>query len=357
MVYRAFFSISLLTAVVFSLSGCSGTESTSSSQSREVATDQTSDETTEKVEKAIDSALSVPAPGSGGKAKEEQESATDHVEAAKSELSEIDVPIEARKRGTSPQTDVGHDVKPDTRESRGGFLDRVTAQVKSAAGDLGSATGNESESGALSVLLDRDEIIGGLKEALAVGTEKAISYLGQEDGFFANTEVRVPLPQDLKYLRNAMRLIGREKDVDTFVLTMNRAAEAAVPQAGAIFANALREMTVSDAQDILKGNSDEATQFFKRTTSGSLTELILPVVRTTTEATGVTSQYKAITSKLKMIGKFSESQAMELDVFITEKALDGLFYMIGKEEEEIRANPAARTTDLLKRVFGEGGSG
>jgi hypothetical protein len=229
-----------------------------------------------------------------------------------------------------------------------------SAQAEPAAAPS-PAPVDTSVKNALGSLLDNNQMVGELKEALTKGVEKSVSLLGREDGFFTNPDAKIILPSKLDPVRNALKAIGREGDVDSFVLTMNRAAESAVGEVVPIFANAIREMSVTDAVSILKGNSDEATQYFERTSSDILYEKILPVVGGTTEKTGVTAQYKKLTENLGFAGKFINIDSLDLDSYITRKALDGLFLAIAEEEKMIRERPAERTSELLQKVFGWGG--
>ncbi len=247
----------------------------------------------------------------------------------------------------------GAPTESETEENAG--IGNAFDSIKRLAVGLQSESDGEGSGQGLSSLLNQDTVIGGLKEALAVGTKKAIDLLGREDGFFDNPNVKIPLPKDLEFARKAMRVLGREKDIDTFELTLNRAAEAAIPEVASIIASAIQEMSIADAQTILKGKSDEATQYFKRTTSGALNEKILPLVKEHTDKVGVTSQYKAITIRLKMVGKLVDFDGLDLDAYVTGGVTDGLFFAIGEEEKKIRSDPAARTTELLKKVFGGSG--
>lgn len=199
--------------------------------------------------------------------------------------------------------------------------------------------------------LGQDRIGAGLKEALAQGTERAVSSLGRPDGFFGNMDVRILLPQELRSLEQGLRLAGQGQMVDEFILTMNRAAERAAPEAAAIFADAIRNMTLQDARQILTGPDDAATQYFRQTSGPKLTEKFLPIVGQATDASGATAGYKRLTGSagpaMSLLGG-----GFDLDRYVTGKALDGLFLMVAREEKAIRTNPAARATDLLRQVFG-----
>ena len=193
--------------------------------------------------------------------------------------------------------------------------------------------------------------IAGIKEALAKGTERAIASLAARDGYFGNEAVRIGLPSSIRRAGDLARAAGFQAQVDGFVLSMNRAAEAAVPLASEFFGDAIRQMTVDDARALLTGGDTAATEFFRGKTYDRLYDAFRPVVARQVESVGTTKAYKEMTSglsRLPMAGDLS----IDLDDYVTRKALDGLFLRVGEEERSIRQNPAARTTDLLKRVFG-----
>lgn len=209
-------------------------------------------------------------------------------------------------------------------------------------------TGTNSTVAALGV----DEMTKGLKEALAKGTEKAVANLGKTNGFLGNVDVKIPMPQKLQEVEKGLRMMKQDKYADEFIATMNRAAESAVPEAGPILGDAIRDMTVADANSILKGADDSATQYFRKVSEKRLKEKMLPIVKTATEKAGVTAAYKNLTTKAGFMASFLQKEGLDVDQYVTDKAFDGLFKMIAVEEKEIRKNPAARTTDLLKKVFG-----
>lgn len=211
--------------------------------------------------------------------------------------------------------------------------------------------------------LSNDQIAQGLKEALGKGVQNAVSQLGRADGFLTNLNVRIPLPEKLRTAEKTLRTLGQNQMADDFVNSMNRAAEQAVPVAASVFAEAVQKMSIEDARAILSGTNNAATQFFRRTTETNLQARFLPVVQKATEQVGVTSQYKQMLAKvngMKSIGGLFGNKAstaiegLDLDAYVTQKALDGLFVMVAEEEKRIRENPMARTTDLLKKVFGSG---
>lgn len=219
-------------------------------------------------------------------------------------------------------------------------------------GDLLDYFSDDSEviQGASSVLTD-SEVIDGLKEALSKGTTSAIASLGKKDGFFANRKVKIPMPDSLQTIEDGLRKIGQDRYADEFVLTMNRAAEQAVPEAAEIFGGAIRSMSIQDARGILNGPEDAATKYFRRTSGEKLVNRFLPIVGKATDRVGVTSNYKEMVDKLGFMSKLVDTESLDIDRYVTNKAIDGLFLMLAGEEKLIRENPAARTTELLKKVF------
>ena len=202
--------------------------------------------------------------------------------------------------------------------------------------------------------LSNSEVVSGLKEALADGVESAIKTLGQPGGFAGNKLVEIAVPDSLETITSTARMLGQGEHVDAFELTMNQAAEKAVPEAATILADAIRQMTVDDAMNILNGSDDAATQYFRKVSEPALAEKLKPIVSQATDQTGVTSAYKDLTGQATPLlgGIMGDANALDLDQYVTNKSLDGLFKYIAMEENNIRNNPAARTTDLLKKVFG-----
>ena len=242
-----------------------------------------------------------------------------------------------------------------------GQFDHLLNKARQAA--HGSSSSN------LGSNLPTSDIASGIKEALAKGTTSAIDSLGREGGFSNNPGVRIPLPGKLEQAGKLARKLGQGAQVDAFQLSLNRAAEKAVPQVADIFGNAIRSMTVDDARGILAGGDHAATDFFRRVAGDALTARIQPIVASATSSVGVTQKYKAFTSSTGggsgvlgslggALGKFGGgkpgaggSSPLYLDNYVTAKTIDGLFAMIGQQEQSIRQNPAARSTDLLKKVF------
>jgi hypothetical protein len=190
----------------------------------------------------------------------------------------------------------------------------------------------------------------GLKEALRVGTENAVSLTGKVDGYFANQAIKILMPERLKSLEQGLRLIGQGQRVDELVLGMNRAAEKAAPYAREIFVDAIGEMSIDDARKILSGPDTAATDYFRSKTTAKLTTAFTPVVERTMDEVGVARQYKDLLGQAQAI-PFFRAEDYDLNRYVVGKSLDGLFHVVGDEERKIRTNPTARTTDLLREVF------
>ncbi len=199
--------------------------------------------------------------------------------------------------------------------------------------------------------ISRRDANGGLKEALTQGAAKAVDVLGRQDGFLGNPKVRIPLPESVQKVEGLMRGLGMGKQADELLTAMNRAAEAAVPQAKVLLVNSIRQMSVEDAKAILSGGEDSATQYFRRTTSGPLAEKFKPVVRKAIARVRLAEKYDEFAGKAAKFGLVSEQDA-HLDNYVTQKALDGLYLMIAEEEKAIRKNPAEAVGKLAKKVFG-----
>lgn len=191
----------------------------------------------------------------------------------------------------------------------------------------------------------------GLKDALAQGAAKAVSSLGQQNGFLGNNNVKIPLPAGLQRVEGLMRGIGMGSYADQLVNTMNQAAESAVVEARPLLADAIKRMTVQDAKGILSGPQDSATQYFQRTTSAALTQRFMPIVKQATAKVQLADTYNNFAGKAATFGLLKADDA-NLDAYVTQKALDGLFFMIAQEEKAIRDNPLAAATSIAKTVFG-----
>jgi hypothetical protein len=192
---------------------------------------------------------------------------------------------------------------------------------------------------------------GGLKEALTQGAAKAVDVLGRQDGFLGNPKVRIPLPESVQKVEGLMRGLGMGKQADELLTAMNRAAEAAVPQAKVMLVNSIKQMSVEDAKGILSGGEDSATQYFRRTTSGPLAEKFKPVVQKAIARVKLAEKYDQFAGKAAKFGLVREQDA-HLENYVTQKALDGLYLMIAEEEKAIRKNPAEAVGKLAKKVFG-----
>ncbi len=197
------------------------------------------------------------------------------------------------------------------------------------------------------------DISGGLKEALSKGVSTAIKSLGKDNGFLDNVRVKIPLPKSLQKVEKVVRVAGQGKAVDEFVASMNHAAEKAVPVAVDVFVDAIKKMSFDDARQILfSGKDDSATLFFRKSSEETLRTKFRPIVEEFTAKTGVTQKYKAMVGKAGFAAQFLGKDATDLDAYVTQKALDGLFLLIADEEKKIRKDPIGRTTGLLKKVFG-----
>jgi hypothetical protein len=199
--------------------------------------------------------------------------------------------------------------------------------------------------------LSNTEASGGLKEALTQGVGKAVSTLGATDGFLGNKEVKIPLPSSLKKVEKVMKMMGMGKQSDELVLKMNRAAEAAVPEAKTLLIDSIKKMSVADAKAILTGPQDAATQYFKKTTSAQMAEKFLPIVTKATEKVQLAETYNKYAEMGSKYGMVKKEDA-KIEQYVTNKALDGVYLMIAKEEAAIRQDPVGQASSLLKKVFG-----
>ncbi len=201
--------------------------------------------------------------------------------------------------------------------------------------------------------LTSEQVASGLKEALVKGVTTGTQSVGRVDGYFKNPKIKIPFPPDVQKVENTLRDIGLGNEVDRFVKTLNRGAEEAAKEAKPIFVSAIKQMTISDAWNILKGEDKEAaTNYLRRTTSDQLRNKFSPIVKKALDNTNATRYYSEIISRYNKIPLVDDVNP-DLQGYATEKAMEGLFFMIAKEEKEIRANPAERTTELLKKVFKE----
>ncbi len=204
----------------------------------------------------------------------------------------------------------------------------------------------------------------GVKQMLLQGSEQAIGSLGQAGGFLNNPAVKIPVPSSLSLLESGLRQAGQGQYIDDFVKSINAAAEQAVPEATAVFSKAIENMTPTDAMKILNGPENSVTEYFKKTSSEELKQRLLPLIKQATDKNGVTTAYKGLMTKTEglnlgalgnvgsLLGGGKDSSALDLDQYVTDQSLEGLFKVMAEEEAKIRSNPAARATDLLKQIFG-----
>lgn len=227
--------------------------------------------------------------------------------------------------------------------AQAGFKDYFNDLKQSIKGDAGK-TSNSS--------LTEETIVAGLKQALNQGVEQSVKQLGKDNGFLGDASVKILMPKTLRKVEKGLRKVGQDEVADDFINTMNHAAEQAVPKTMDILVQAVKDMTLKDAINILNGEPDAATQYFKRTSSSHLSNAIKPIVQTATNSVGVTDSYKKMINKAGFLAKYVDKDSLDIDQYITDKTIDGLFTKIAVEEKRIREDPVARTTDLLKDVFG-----
>ena len=195
------------------------------------------------------------------------------------------------------------------------------------------------------------EAASGLKAALEKGSVAAVASLGRTDGFYANPQVKIPLPDSMQRAEKLMRRFGMGRHADELVLAMNRAAEAAVPEAKQLFVDAVRRMTVQDAKAILQGGDTAGTDYFRRTTEETLRRRFMPVVEQATQKVGLARHYENYAEKGVALGVVRKEDA-DLDAYVTQKALDGLFLMVAEEEKRIRRDPVRAGASIIRKVFG-----
>ncbi len=195
------------------------------------------------------------------------------------------------------------------------------------------------------------DAVSGLKQALSDGSIAAVRKLGIQNGFLANPKVKIPLPPSIQRVETAMRAFGMGKQADDLVVSMNRAAEAAVVEARPLLLDAVKRMSVQDAKRILTGGDTAATEYFKRNTQTPLSQRFLPIVKRSTDKVGLAQQYNAIAGQGAALGLVKEDQAT-IERYVTQKTLDGLYFMIGEQEKNFRRDPIGASSDIVKRVFG-----
>ena len=198
--------------------------------------------------------------------------------------------------------------------------------------------------------VSQSEIVNGLKEALEVGTGNTVQALSKTDGYYNDPKLKIPLPQSVQKFESILRTTGFDSQLNEFELSMNRAAEKAAPEAGALFVDAIKAMTFSDADKILNGPDNATTEYFQNKTTDKLEALFKPIVQKSMDNVGVTQYYNSVYKKVQTI-PFAGDYVVDLDTYVTEKSIDGLFIRLAEEESKIRNDPAARVTDLLQKVF------
>jgi hypothetical protein len=214
----------------------------------------------------------------------------------------------------------------------------------------GLAVGAPAGAQTLASLSNQDAVTG-LKDALIQGSGKAVSQLGAADGFLGNAKVKIPLPDSIKRVESGLRMVGMGKQADELVVSMNRAAEMAVKEATPILVDSVKKMSVQDAKGVLTGGDDAATQYFRRTTSGELTQRFLPIVKKMTAKVQLAEQYNSLAGQAASFGLVKQEDA-NIDNYVTRKALDGLYLVIAEQERAIRKDPVGAATGMAQKVFG-----
>lgn len=199
--------------------------------------------------------------------------------------------------------------------------------------------------------ISQGEASAGLKETLTRASSAAVSRLGATDGFLNSPKVHIPLPDGLKQAKSAMRLLGKGDEFDKLEVSLNRAAEAAMPEAKQLLIDAVKSMSVQDAKGILSGGDDAVTRFFRGKTEGSLSKKFLPVVKNATDRVGLAQQYNKLAGKASSFGVI-KAEDDKIESYVTRKALDGLFLTLAEEERAIRQDPVGTGSALLKKLFG-----
>ena len=199
--------------------------------------------------------------------------------------------------------------------------------------------------------LSNADAVSGLKQALTDGSAAAVKMLGQDNGYFGNAKVKIPLPPNMQKIESGLRMMGMKKQADELVLSMNRAAEAAAPEAKQLLVDAVKKMSVQDAKAILTGGDTAATDYFRRTTQDQMTQRFLPIVKKSTDRVGLAQQYNSLAGQGASLGLVKKDDAT-IETYVTRKALDGLYLMIAEQEKAFRQNPVGATSDIVKKVFG-----
>ncbi|MEM7027073.1 MAG: DUF4197 domain-containing protein [Pseudomonadota bacterium] len=201
--------------------------------------------------------------------------------------------------------------------------------------------------------LSQQDVIAGLKQALSKGSEFAVNSLGKQNGFLNSEQFKIPMPEQLAQVESVLRKLRQDELADEFVFSMNRAAEQALPVAGDILKNIVSNMSVEDAYGILKGPDNAATNYLQKKGGQELNQQFLPIVKQTTDKTGVTRQYKTMQDKLGMLSSIVDMETIDIDQYVTDKAVAALFTLVAEQEKLIREDPLSRTTELMKKVFAQ----
>jgi hypothetical protein len=225
--------------------------------------------------------------------------------------------------------------------------------MRTSIASLGLLAGlvTAAPAGAQLASLSNQDAVAGLKDALVQSSGKAVSQLGAVDGFLGNAQVKIPLPDSIKRVESALRMVGMGRQADELVVSMNRAAEMAVKEATPILTDSVKKMSVQDAKGILTGGDDAATQYFRRSTSEQLTQRFLPIVKKMTAKVQLAEQYNNLAGQAATFGLVKQEDA-NIDNYVTRKALDGLFLVIAEQERAIRKDPVGAASGIAKKVFG-----
>jgi uncharacterized protein (UPF0333 family) len=222
-------------------------------------------------------------------------------------------------------------------------LNDAVNKAKKAVEDYSKNKGSSS--------LSNEEIIKGLKEALTIGSQNSSTLASKLDGYYKNPSIKIPFPPEAVAMEKRLRSIGLSSQVDKFVLTVNRAAEDAAKSAAPVFMAAIKKMTITDGLKILNGGNNAATSYLQKTTTSELKAKFKPIVMQSLRKVAVTKYWNPLVTAYNKI-PMVEKKNPDLDEYVTQKALEGLFYLVAQEELKIRKDPMARVTDLLKKVFG-----
>jgi hypothetical protein len=227
-----------------------------------------------------------------------------------------------------------------------------SSDSKNSVGSLLNSVKRTVSGGGSGSSLSTDEIVGGLKEALSLGAKKSADKLSVVDGFFKDAAVKILLPEQAQKVEKTLRNLGMGKMVDDAILSVNRAAEDAAKSAAPIFVDAVKKMSIQDAVGILKGADTAATHYLKKTTTPDLTKSFKPVIDSSLQKTDATKYWKSVFETYNNLPTTFKKVDTDLSSYVTQKAMDGIFYYVAIEEKKIRKDPAAQVTDLLKKVFG-----